>query len=140
MMKLAKNNVNANSSGLLGKGIVVNGDIDFVEELQVAGRVVGKLGSETGTLIIEETGRVEAQVDVSVCVIRGILQGNVNAKSRIEIYKTGRVSGDLASPVLLVEEGAIINGTIGMAKDGSGRLSEESLSGSSEDKIKVKSA
>ena len=141
MMKLAKNNVNAtNSSGLLGKGIVVNGDIDFAEELQVAGRVVGKLGSETGTLIIEETGRVEAQVDVNVCIIRGVLQGNVNAKSRIEIYKTGRVSGDLTSPVLLVEEGAIINGTIGMAKDGSSRLSEETLSGGSEDKIKVKSA
>ena len=139
-MKLAKNNVNANSSGLLGKGIEVNGDIQFAEELQVAGRVMGKLASETGTLIIEETGRVEAQVDVGVCIIRGILQGNVNAKSRIEIYKTGRVSGDLITPVLLVEEGAIINGTIGMAKEGTNRLSEERSSGSGEEKIKVKSA
>lgn len=140
MMKLAKSNVNGNSSGLLGKGIEVNGDINFAEELQVAGRVVGKLSSETGTLIIEDSGRVEAQVAVGVCVIRGILQGNVTARSRIEVYKTGRVSGDLITPILLVEEGAVINGTIGMAKEGGGRVSEESLSVGGEEKLKVKSA
>jgi cytoskeletal protein CcmA (bactofilin family) len=139
-MKLSKTNGNSIALALLTKGIEVNGDVLFAEELHVAGKVSGKVTSETGTLLIAETGRVEAQVEVGVCIIRGILDGNVVAGSRIEIYKTGRVRGDLTTPVLLVEEGAVINGIIGMGKDASARLPEERLPDNDEEKIKVKSA
>jgi cytoskeletal protein CcmA (bactofilin family) len=49
-------------------------------------------------------------------VIRGALTGNVNARSRVEIYKTARVQGDISTPVLLVEEGAMLSGAITMGK------------------------
>ncbi len=139
-MKLTKNNGDAPALGFLSIGVEVAGDILFAEELQVEGKVTGKLISETGVLLIQERGRVEAQVNVGVCIIRGTLNGNVTATSRIEIYKTGRVSGDLTTPVLLVEEGAVLNGTIGMAKEASRQLIEESHPDISEDKSKVKSA
>ncbi|HWP42152.1 MAG TPA: polymer-forming cytoskeletal protein, partial [Blastocatellia bacterium] len=80
------------------------------------------------------------QVDVGVCIIRGVLHGNVTAKSRIEVYKTGRVRGDLITPVLLVEEGAVLNGSIGMGKEAGGRLPEERTAESGKEEIKVKSA
>jgi len=48
-------------------------------------------------------------------VIRGTVRGNIKCKSRAEIYKTGRVEGDIQSPVLLVEEGALLSGTIAMS-------------------------
>ena len=138
-MKLAKNNdEEARASGLVSKGVEITGDILFAEELRVVGRVVGKVISETGTLVIEQAGRVEAQVEVGICVIRGMVNGDVKAQSRIEIYKTGRVRGDLMAPVLLVEEGAIINGSIGMGKAGGGRLSEEIQPGDNGEKIQVK--
>lgn len=139
-MKIVKNNGDENAHGLLGKGVEVRGDILFTERLQVEGKVAGKLVSESGTLIIEETGRVEAQVDVGVCVIRGVLEGNVSAKSRIEVRKAGRVRGDLKTPVLLVEEGAVLNGTIGMGAEMSSRLPETARSKDGEEKLKVKGA
>jgi len=139
-MKIVKNNGDDNAYGLLGKGVEVTGDILFTERLQVEGRVVGNVVSESGTLIIEETGRVEAQVDVGVCVIRGILEGNVRAKSRIEVRKASRVRGDLTTPVLLVEEGAVFNGTIGMGAEVSSRMPETIRPKDSEEKLKVKGA
>src|SRR4029078_2776145 len=137
-MKIVKNNGDDNTYGLLGKGVEVTGDILFAERLQVEGKVVGKLMSESGTLIIEETGRVEAEVDVAVCVIRGTLEGNVRAKSRIEVRKASRVRGDLTTPVLLVEEGAVFNGNIGMGAEMSAGLPDAFRSRDDEDKIKVK--
>ena len=138
-MKLAKNEGEAHTSasGLVSKGVEISGDILFAEELRVVGRVTGKVVSEKGSLVIEQPGRVEAQVEVGICVIRGTLNGDVKAQSRIEIYKTGRVRGDLTAPVLLVEEGAEINGSIGMGKAG-GRLSEEIQPGDNGEKIQVK--
>ncbi|MCI0486396.1 MAG: polymer-forming cytoskeletal protein [Blastocatellia bacterium] len=139
-MKLAKNNGNDSAPGLLGKSVEVTGDILFASRLQVEGRVTGKLISDSGTLIIEDTGRVHAQVEVGVCVIRGTLEGNVNAKSRIEIHKTSRVSGDLTTPVLLIEEGAVFNGTIGMNQETRSRMPEDIPVKESEERIRVKGA
>lgn len=139
-MKLVKSNGNDFAFGLLGKGVSVMGDIRFEEKLQVEGKVVGKVASEKGTLIIEEGGRVEAQIDVGVCIIRGSLEGNVNARSRIEIHKTSRVRGDMTTPVILVEEGAVFNGSVGMGQEAAARLPEATESKDSEERLKVKGA
>ena len=103
--------------GRISRGVEVSGDVLFAETLHVNGKVIGKVISETGSLVIEQAGEVQADVDVGICVIRGVLRGNVNGKSRVEIYKTARVQGDITSPVLLVEEGALLSGAITMTKE-----------------------
>ncbi|HXG92357.1 MAG TPA: polymer-forming cytoskeletal protein [Blastocatellia bacterium] len=139
-MKLARGNGNGNTTGLLGKGVEVSGEIHFSDTFHIEGKVAGKLVSETGTLVIEETGRVEAEVNVGVCIVRGALEGNINAQSRIEISKTGRVGGDLMTPVLLIEEGAVFNGSVGMSQGASSRASEEIRLVESQEKTRVKGA
>lgn len=117
-MKLVKTEEVENPPlGLIGKGVEVLGDIEFAEGLRIEGRVVGSLVSETGTLVVEEGASIEARVNVGVCIISGNLDGDVTAKSRLEIRRTSRVRGDLAAPVLLIEEGAIFNGSVGMTRD-----------------------
>ena len=64
--------------------------------------------SPGGTLIVDVSAKVEAEINVGVCVIRGSLKGNLKARSRVEIYGTARVNGDISTPVLLVEEGAVL--------------------------------
>ena len=103
--------------GKISRGVEVSGDIFFADALQVSGKVSGKVTSESGSLVIEQAGDVQADVDVGICVIRGALRGNVNGKARVEIYKTARVQGDITSPVLLVEEGALLSGAITMGKE-----------------------
>ncbi len=123
-MKLVKGESNNSDFGWIGRGIEVKGDISFADRLQVDGKSTGKLISESGTLIIGESGQLEAQVDVGVCVVHGEVRGNIIARSKLEIRRTGRVHGDVLTPVLLVEEGAAFNGAIRMSQE-SGRLLEE---------------
>ena len=115
-MKAFKANDEDSGQGRISRGVEVSGDVLFADTLQVEGKVTGKLISESGSLMIEQTGDVQADVDVGVCVIRGALHGNVNARSRVEMYKTARVQGDITTPVLLVEEGAMLSGAITMGK------------------------
>jgi cytoskeletal protein CcmA (bactofilin family) len=139
-MKLIKSSGSDFTLGLLGKGVGVTGDIHFEDKLQVEGRVTGRVVSEKGTLIIEETGRVEAEINVGVCIVRGVFEGNVSAESRIELHKTSRVRGDLTTPVLLVEEGALFNGTVGMGREAADRLPDTILPQESQERLKVKGA
>ena len=115
-MKAFKANGEDTGQGRISRGVEVSGDVIFADALQVDGKVTGRLISESGSLVIEQAGEVQADVDVGVCVIRGALHGNVNARSRVEIYKTARIQGDITTPVLLVEEGAILSGAITMGE------------------------
>ena len=117
-MKQLKVNGEDTGQGRISRGVEVSGDVLFADALQIDGKVNGKLMSESGSLIIEQTGEIHADIDVGVCVIRGSLHGNLNARARVEIYKTARVQGDISTPVLLVEEGAMLSGAITMGKDG----------------------
>jgi len=125
-MKLVKGDNGNSEFGWIGRGIEISGDIAFSDRLQVDGKVSGKITSDGGTLIIGETGHLEAQIDVGVCVVHGAINGNLTARSKVEIRRTGRVDGDVMTPVLLVEEGAVFNGVIKMGQDSSAnRMLEE---------------
>lgn len=127
-MKLVKGDNGNSEFGWIGRGIEINGDIGFSDRLQVDGKVTGTITSEGGTLIIGESGLLEAKIDVGVCVIHGAINGNLAARSKVEIRRTGRVNGDLMTPVLLVEEGALFNGVIKMGQEpAANRVLEEVL-------------
>jgi cytoskeletal protein CcmA (bactofilin family) len=116
-MKGFKNDGDDGIQGRISRGVQVTGDVLFADALYVEGKVIGKLMSETGSLLVEQSGDVQSDIDVGICIIRGAVRGNVTCKSRVEIYKTGRVEGDINSPVLLVEEGALLSGAISMSKE-----------------------
>ena len=139
-MKLVKNDTSSSDFGWIGRGIEVNGDINFTERLQVDGKVMGKVISEKGTLIIGEGGHIEAQVDVGTCVIHGSVHGDLIARSRLEIHRTGRLTGDVITPALFVEEGAIFNGSIRMGEQASRGSLEEIISEDRASERKVRGA
>src|ERR1041385_820547 len=128
-MKLVKSEANNSDFGWIGRGIEVTGDIAFADRLQIDGKVTGKLTSESGTLIVGESGQLDTQIDVGVCVVHGEVRGNLIARSKLEIRRTGRVYGDVVTPVLLVEEGAVFNGAIRMSQEAGARLLEGVRSG-----------
>jgi len=116
-MKVFKNNEEDSGQGRISRGVEVSGDVHFADDLLVGGRLSGRVISEAGSLTIEQAGDVQANIDVGVCIVRGALRGNVTARARVEIYKTARVQGDITTPVLLVEEGALLSGAITMGNE-----------------------
>jgi cytoskeletal protein CcmA (bactofilin family) len=96
--------------GFVGGTSALAGEINFKGMMRVDGRLSGHVNSPDGTLIVSSGGRVEAQIAVAVAKINGTVEGDVTATERIELGRTARVSGNLQTPALVVEEGAIFEG------------------------------
>jgi len=100
-------------SGFIDKDTEIIGDIKFKENFRIDGIFKGKILSGGG-LIIGETGEVEADIEVISIAINGRVKGSIKAKERIEIFSKGRVIGSVASPKLLIEDGAFFQGSCQM--------------------------
>ncbi len=63
-----------------------------------------------GDVVIEKHGAVAASVLVGNLVVKGRVQGNVEARGKVEVAKTGHISGDIRAPRLVVHSGATLKG------------------------------
>ena len=100
-------------SAFIDQGSEFEGKLSFRETMRIDGLFRGEIRSEN-TLVIGETGEIEADVTAGHVVISGSLIGNVRGEKGIVLHKTARVQGDVTAPSLVVEEGAVINGSIEM--------------------------
>jgi cytoskeletal protein CcmA (bactofilin family) len=98
----------------IGKSIIFKGELTGSEDLEVNGTVEGDVKLPDNTLTIGQSGKVMASVSAKSILIVGKVEGNVTATERIEIEASGIVNGDLRAPRLLVQEGAVMNGTVAM--------------------------
>jgi len=101
-------------SGFVGNGTTLTGEANFKGMLRVDGHLSGRVSSQDGTLIISTGGQVEADVEVSVAQIYGTVIGNVTATKRIELGRVAKVTGDIQTPALVIEQGAIFEGSCRM--------------------------
>jgi cytoskeletal protein CcmA (bactofilin family) len=103
----------------IGKSISIKGDLTGNEDIVIEGCVEGKVNLPDGQLTIGAAGTVKGEVQAKAVVIVGRMVGNVKGLERIEIQGSGVVEGDVASPRLIVAEGAVLNGTIEMGSQAS---------------------
>jgi len=90
-----------------------SGEIKFHDSFRVDGKFKGKILSGN-TLIVGEGGVVEADVDVANISINGVVKGKLKASEKIEIFSLGRVTGEIITPNLIVEDGAFFQGSCQM--------------------------
>ena len=102
----------------IGKSISIKGDLTGNEDLVIEGKVEGKVELPNNQLTVGANGTVKAEVSAKSVVVIGRVAGNVKGSERIEIQATGIVEGDVAAPRLVVSEGAVVNGSIQMTKQG----------------------
>jgi cytoskeletal protein CcmA (bactofilin family) len=96
-------------NGFLDVGTDFNGEMRFRDVLRIDGRARGRIVSEN-TLIVGESGQVEAEIDCGVVSIRGRVSGRVRARQRIELLAGCRVEATLVAPKLVIEDGAFFQG------------------------------
>jgi len=97
-------------SGFIDKDTEITGDIRFKDSFRIDGKFKGKILSGA-SLIIGETGDVEADIEVGNLSINGKVKGNLNAADLIEIFSQGKVTGKMKTPKLIIEEGAFFQGS-----------------------------
>jgi cytoskeletal protein CcmA (bactofilin family) len=108
----------AEKQTVIGPETRVSGELRGDEDLLVRGRVEGKI-QLSETLIIDEGGIVQADVDVKVLVISGVLVGTIRASESVRLTDKARVVGDLNAPRVIMEAGAAYRGRIDMGEGAS---------------------
>ncbi len=101
-------------SGFLDKGTNVTGELEFAGTLRIDGNFHGSI-STGDILIVGEHAMVHADIKVGEIEIHGQVYGSIDAKRRVEISASGRLRGDVRTPVLAVTPGGILDGRIQMA-------------------------
>ena len=96
----------------IGKSIHVKGDITGEEDLIIEGRVEGMVRLEKHRVTIGASGDVQADIVARSILLAGTVRGNLIAGERVEIAASGRLTGDVHAPRLLMGEGAFVHGRI----------------------------
>ena len=103
-------------SGFLDKGTNVTGELEFAGTLRIDGNFHGSISSRD-MLVIGANALVHADIKVGDLEIHGQVFGNIESERRVEVSSTGRVCGDIHTPVLIINEGALLDGRTRMASD-----------------------
>ena len=103
-------------TGFVGNGTTLTGEANFKGMLRVDGGLSGRVSSADGTLIVSTNGRVDANVEVAVAQIYGTVNGDITATKRIEMGRVAKVTGNIQTPALVIESGAVFEGSCRMVQ------------------------
>ena len=102
----------------LGEGTDFKGILTFEGTVRIDGKLEGEVYTKD-TLIIGESAVVAAEINVNTVVVSGMVRGNITATSKVEVYRPGKIFGNVKTPSLFIEEGVIFEGSCSMAQEDS---------------------
>jgi cytoskeletal protein CcmA (bactofilin family) len=98
---------------LIGSKITIRGQVSGNQDLIVEGRIEGRVSLEN-RLTVEESGSIEADLEVVDASFKGEVRGDVTASRSAVLHPTARVVGNIRAPRLVIEEGARFSGSVEM--------------------------
>jgi cytoskeletal protein CcmA (bactofilin family) len=102
-----------NQSSLIGKTLLIKGEVFSEDEILIDGRIQGKINVKN-RVIIGINGNVEADIDAREVVIKGKVTGNVKGGQRVEIVPAGVLHGNINSPRVVIADSGVFEGNIEM--------------------------
>ncbi len=126
-MKLGRSQSNQPTDlrSFLGEGTEIVGEVKFAEIMRVDANISGSIHSDAGSLLVMEKGHIKADVEAGTVEIGGIVEGKITARTSVKLLSTGRVYGDIYTPALIIEYGAVFEGRCSMVK---GKKAAEEIS------------
>ena len=102
---------------IIGPGTTVGGEITSKGTIRIEGAVSGRVES-SDTIVVQDSGRVKADLIATQVIISGEVRGNVFAHERLEITATGKVLGNITAPRISIAEGVLFEGNCTMKAPG----------------------
>ena len=99
-------------SAWIGTALTVQGKVISTQDLTIDGKVEGTIELGDHGLTIGSTAEIKADLVAQTITISGAVTGNVTATSIVDLRATGSVDGDIATPRLIMADGAIIKGKV----------------------------
>jgi len=100
-------------TGFLERGVKLEGKLESTGTFRIDSEMKGTLVSEE-TLILGEHATVEGEIHGNYVIIAGRFDGIIRAKGKVEIQTKAIVTGEIHAPCLLIEPGAVFDGSCHM--------------------------
>jgi cytoskeletal protein CcmA (bactofilin family) len=101
-------------TAFIDQGAEFEGKLSFRDTVRIDGRFQGEISSEN-TLIVGESGEIQAAIHSNTVIVSGTVVGNIKAACKVVLHKTSNVEGDIETASLVVEDGATLRGQVKMA-------------------------
>jgi cytoskeletal protein CcmA (bactofilin family) len=102
---------------LIGKSVVIKGELSCSEDLYIDGQVEGPIDAKGNRLTIGPNGRVKANINACAVIVQGKLEGNIQASHRVDLKQSAVVMGDIATQRISIDEGAYFKGSVNIQKE-----------------------
>ena len=112
-------------SAFIGPGSAFEGKLTFEGVIRLDGRFTGEIHS-SGTLIIGRAAHVDAEIVVDSVVVSGEVHGNIRARNRVELHSPAKLYGNITSPILIIDEGVLFDGSCEMDDNTEGGAGDKS--------------
>jgi cytoskeletal protein CcmA (bactofilin family) len=107
----------AGELAVIGKSVVIKGELSGSEDLVIDGRVEGTIDLRNHSLTVGPSGNLKAGVTAKSIVILGKVDGSLIASDRLDLRKSAVVTGDLTTQRIAIEEGAFLKGKVDIQKE-----------------------
>ncbi|MEM7413370.1 MAG: polymer-forming cytoskeletal protein [Myxococcota bacterium] len=109
-------------TAFIDQGSEFEGKLSFKDTVRIDGRFRGEISSEN-TLIVGESGEIEATIRSKTVAVSGTVMGDIVAGTKVVLHKTARVDGNIETGSLIIEDGAELNGSVKMGQGGKSKPS-----------------
>ena len=99
----------------LGNGTSIEGTIHTTNSVRIDGKLKGKLVCKN-TLTVGINGVIEGEVEAKNAIVGGKIQGKIKVTEKLVLESKSVLVGDLKANKLLIDEGAVFEGTSDMGK------------------------
>jgi cytoskeletal protein CcmA (bactofilin family) len=100
----------------IGRHVAIKGEVSSDDDLAIEGSVQGSVTVRDALLVIEEPGRVDADVRAPRVIVHGAVRGTIAASERLELSSSASVAGSLSANLIAMADGARFNGRVDMGR------------------------
>ena len=112
--KPASNNGQSSGTATIGASIKILGDVSGKEDLVINGTVEGTVDFRESNVTVGEQGKVNANITAKNINVAGELKGELRGSEQVTIKPSGRVTGDIRSPRVVLNDGCQFKGLVDM--------------------------
>lgn len=106
-------------NGFLDSGARFEGTLSFDDVFRIDGHFRGVVVSEN-ELVVGDRAVIEGEIRVGRLAVSGTIRGVIHARERVEVHAGARIYAEIHTPVLVVEEGAVLQGPVEAGSSGPG--------------------
>lgn len=98
----------------IGDSIVIVGDVSGKEDIVINGSIEGDINFRENNIIVGHKGRINANVTAKNISVEGDVKGELRASEQVSIKPSGRVTGDIRAPRVVLDDGCQFKGSVDM--------------------------